>query len=55
MFIDMDDFEDDSKDKFKKLTNWFGFMNNQFQKIEQEHQKSKLNSLLFDNDIETID
>ena len=42
-------------EKFDKLNEWFDFMNGQFKKIEESNNKSKLNSVLFDNDIESID
>ena len=37
-----------------KLDSWFSFMNQQFKKMEDSHQKGKINNLLIDNDIETI-
>ena len=42
-------------DKFKKLENWFDFMNSQFEKIEEITNSGKINSMLIGNDIETID
>ena len=46
---------DEDKTKFQKLDSWFDFMNNQLEKIEESHQKSKINNLLIDNDIDLID
>lgn len=40
--------------RFEKLDSWFDFMNVQFGKIEESHQKSKINNLLIDNDIDLI-
>ena len=36
------------------LTNWFKFMEYQFKKIEEAKEKSKINNLLIDNDINLI-
>ncbi|MGR3218483.1 MAG: hypothetical protein ACUZ8H_01515 [Candidatus Anammoxibacter sp.] len=33
--------EENDKDKFPKLDSWFDFMNDQFKKIEESHEKSK--------------
>jgi len=41
-------------DKFKKLDSWFNMMNQQFKKIEEGHEKSEINNLLIDNDIDLI-
>lgn len=45
--------EEEGKDK--KLDSFFDFMNDQFEKLEEVRQKSKINSLLFDNDIDLIE
>ncbi len=50
------EFEDDkNKSKFENLESWFNYMNSQFEKIDEMQQKSKINALLIDNDIELID
>jgi len=41
-------------EKFTKLDSWFDFMNDQFKKIEESNEKSKINNLLIDNDIDLI-
>lgn len=33
---------------------WFDFMNQQFEKIEEMQQITKINAILFDNDIQEI-
>lgn len=45
---------EDEENKFPKLDSWFDFMNNQFKKIEESHEKGKINNLLSDNDIEPL-
>ena len=49
-------FPEDNKDKskFENLTNWFDFMNNQFEKIEEMQNTNKINNVLSDNDIDLI-
>jgi hypothetical protein len=47
--------EENNKDKFPKLDSWFDFMNDQFKKIEESHEKSKINNLLIDNNIDLIE
>lgn len=47
--------EENENNKFPKLDAWFDFMNKQMQKIEESHQKGKINSMLLDNDIEMIE
>ena len=47
--------DENEKDKFPKLDSWFDFMNDQFKKIEKGHEKSKINNLLIDNDIDLIE
>ena len=42
------------KEKFAELMAWFDFMNSQFKKIEDSNEKSKINNLLNDNDIEIL-
>ena len=42
-------------EKFPELMQWFDFMNDQFKKIEECDQKSKINKLLDDNDIDIIE
>jgi len=46
---------DEEKEKFPKLDSWFSFMNSQFEKIEEIEQKSKINNLLIDNDIDIVE
>lgn len=43
------------KEKFPELMQWFDFMNSQFKKVEESHEKSKINNLLIDNDIDSIE
>ena len=43
------------EDKNKKLGDWFDFMNNQFKKMEKSNEKTMLNDLLMDNDIDIIE
>lgn len=45
----------EEQNKFPKLDSWFDFMNSQFEKIEESTQKSKINSLMIDNDIDLIE
>ena len=47
--------DDKDKSRFENIENWFDFMNHQFEKIEESHQKGKINNLLIDNDIDLID
>jgi hypothetical protein len=37
------------------LTEWFNFMDRQFEKIKESDQKYKINNLLIDNDIDIIE
>ena len=50
--------DDKNKNNPERLNSWFDFMNNQIEKIgekiEENHQKHKINNLLIDNDIEII-
>jgi hypothetical protein len=46
--------EQNHNGKFEKLDAWFDFMNQQFEKIEEMQQKTKINAILFDNDIKEI-
>ena len=43
-----------NKDKYPKLDNWFNFMDQQFEKIEESNNKRNINNLLIDNDIDII-
>jgi hypothetical protein len=47
--------EENENDKFPKLDSWFDMMNQQFKKIEESHEKSKINNLLIDKDIDLIE
>lgn len=47
--------DENESEKFPKLDSWFDFMNDQFKKIEESHEKSKINNLLNDNDIDLIE
>jgi hypothetical protein len=47
--------EENENNKFPKLDSWFDFMNDQIEKLEQVRDKGKINSLLFDNDIDIIE
>lgn len=40
--------------KYPKLDNWFTFMDDQFKKIEDCNNNSKINNLLIDNDIDLM-
>ena len=46
--------DENENEKFTKLDSWFDFMNQQFKKIEESQEKSKINNLLIDNDIDLI-
>lgn len=46
--------EENENDKFPKLDYWFDFMNDQFKKIKESDERSKINNLLIDNDIDLI-
>lgn len=46
---------EEEQDKFPKLDSWFDFMNSQFKKIEESNQKSKINNLMIDNEIDLIE
>lgn len=46
--------EENHNGKFEKLDAWFDFMNQQFEKIEEMQQITKINAILFDNDIKEI-
>lgn len=46
--------EQNHNGKFEKLDAWFDFMNQQFEKIEEMQQTTKINAILFDNDIKEI-
>lgn len=55
-FLKMQLPEDDkNKSNFENINNWFDFMNEQFEKIEESNQKYKVNSVLLDNDIDLIE
>lgn len=55
-FLNMQLPEDDkNKANFENINNWFDFMNKQFEKIEEVNEKSKINNLLIDNDIDLIE
>lgn len=45
---------ENENDKFPKLDAWFDFINDQMQKLEKSNHNSKLNSILEDNNINTI-
>lgn len=47
--------DENENEKFPKLDSWYDFMNNQFKKIEENNEKSKINNLLIDNDINLIE
>ena len=47
--------DENENNKFPKLDSWFDMMNQQFKKIEESHEKSKINNLLIDNDIDLIE
>lgn len=46
--------EENHNGKFEKLDAWFDFMNQQLNKIEEMQQITKINAILFDNDIKEI-
>ena len=41
--------------KFPKLDQWFSDMDKSFNKIKESHEKSRINNLLIDNDIDLIE
>ena len=43
------------KDKYPKLDSFFMFMDKQMKQLEESRNKGKINSMLFDIDIEMID
>jgi len=47
--------EENENNKFSKLDSWFDFMNDQMEEMKEANEKGKINSLLFDNDIEMIE
>lgn len=47
--------EKNENNNFPKLDSWFDFMNEQMEKLEQVRDKGKINSLLFDNNIDIIE
>jgi len=47
--------ENNDKKDPKRLDKWFDFMNKQFGKIEESNEKTMLNDLLMDNDIDIIE
>ena len=53
--LNLPEDNDDEKNKRKDLASWFDFMNSQLEKIEESHQKSQINNLLIDNDIDIIE
>ena len=42
------------KDKYPKLDGFFQFMDKQMKQLEESKNKGKINSILFDSDIEMI-
>ena len=46
---------EEENEKFPKLDSWFDFMNTQFEKIEESNQKSKINNIMIDNEIDLIE
>ena len=44
----------EKENKYPKLDSWFSFMDQQFKKIQESTNKSKINNLLIDNDIDLI-
>jgi hypothetical protein len=54
-FLNMNLPPENENNKFPKLDSWFDFMNEQMEKIEESHQKGKINNLLIDNDIALIE
>ena len=45
----------DENNLFPKLDFWFKDMDAAFKKIKDSHEKSKINNLLIDNDIDLIE
>ena len=43
------------KDKYPKLDSFFMFMDKQMKQLDESINKGKINSMLFEIDIETID
>lgn len=54
-FLNMNLPPENENNKFSKLDSWFDFMNQQMEKIEESHQKGKINNMLIDNDIQMIE
>ena len=52
--MDIFNMELPEENKDDKLNSWFDFMNNQMQKLEQTRHELKVNSILDDNNIETL-
>ena len=42
------------KDKYPKLDSFFMFMDKQMKQLEESRNKGKINSMLFDSDIEQL-
>ena len=42
-------------DKYPKLDGFFQFMDKQMKQLDESRNKGKINSMLFDSDIEMID
>ena len=42
------------KDKYLKLDGFFQFMDKQMKQLEESRNKGKINSMLFDSDIEQL-
>ena len=43
------------KDQYPKLDGFFKFMDEQMKQLEESRNKGRINSMLFDSDIEMID
>lgn len=44
----------EENEKYSKLDSWFDFMNQQFKEIQENRDKSKINNILIDNNIDLI-
>jgi|GEM_PF-2853495 len=45
---------EDEENKHPKLDSWFDFMNNQMEKMKEADERSKINNLLIENEIDLI-
>ena len=46
--------QENKKEKFPELMEWFDFMNNQFKTIKENQEEIEINNLLKDNNIREV-